>query len=65
MAGRIEGYAIISEDGMLANSARIMPDSLKFEADQRFFERGLDGVDVVVHGRHSQEQQPVRTCAAG
>ena len=58
MAGRIEGYAIISEDGMLANSARIMPDSLKFEADQRFFERGLDGVDVVVHGRHSQEQQP-------
>jgi dihydrofolate reductase len=58
VAGRIEGYAIISEDGMLANSARIMPDSLKFEADQRFFERGLDGVDVVVHGRHSQEQQP-------
>jgi dihydrofolate reductase len=58
VAGRIEGYAIISEDGMLANSARIMPASLKFEADQRFFEHGLDGVDVVVHGRHSQEQQP-------
>lgn len=58
MVGRIEGYAIISEDGMLANSARLMPDSLKFEADARFFERGLDGVDVVVHGRHSQEQQP-------
>jgi dihydrofolate reductase len=56
--GRIEGYAIISEDGMLATAARIMPDSLKFEADQRFFEHGLDGVDVVVHGRHSQEQQP-------
>ena len=58
MVGRIEGYAIISEDGMLANSARIMPNSLKFEADQRFFEHGLDGIDVVVHGRHSQEQQP-------
>jgi dihydrofolate reductase len=58
VVGRIEGYAIISEDGMLANSARIMPDSLKFEADARFFERGLDAVDVVVHGRHSQEQQP-------
>jgi len=55
---RIEGYAIVSEDGMLANAAGIMPDSLKFEADQRFFERGLDGVDVVVHGRHSHEQQP-------
>jgi dihydrofolate reductase len=55
---RIDGYAIVSEDGMLANDAGIMPDSLKFEADQRFFERGLDGVDVVVHGRHSHEQQP-------
>jgi hypothetical protein len=33
-----------------------MPDSLKVEADQRFFEQKLDGVDVVVHGRHSREQ---------
>ena len=54
---RIEGYAIVSEDGMLANSAGVMPDSLKFKADQAFFERGLDGVDIVVHGRHSHEQQ--------
>ena len=56
-ASRIEGYAIVSEDGMLANAAGVMPDSLKFEADQAFFERGLDGVDVVVHGRHSHENQ--------
>jgi dihydrofolate reductase len=55
---RIEGYAIVSEEGMLANAAGIMPDSLKFEADRHFFERGLDGVDVVVHGRHSHERQP-------
>ncbi|HEY4849067.1 MAG TPA: dihydrofolate reductase [Methylocella sp.] len=55
---RIEGFAIVSEDGMLANAAGIMPDSLKFEADQQFFERGLGGVDVVVHGRHSYERQP-------
>jgi dihydrofolate reductase len=55
--GRIEGYAIVSEDGMLANAAGVMPHSLKFEADQAFFERGLDGVDVVVHGRHSHEHQ--------
>ena len=53
----IEGYAIVSEDGMLANAAGLMPDSLKFEADQVFFERGLDSVDVVVHGRHSHEHQ--------
>ena len=42
---------------MLANAAGIMPDSLKFAADRRFFESGLDGVDVVVHGRHSHERQ--------
>ena len=55
--GRIEGYAIVSEDGMLADAARVMPPSLMFEADQRFFEHGLDQVDVVVHGRHSRERQ--------
>src|SRR5215470_15642168 len=53
----IEGYAIISEDGMIATEAGIMPNTLKFEADKRFFENGLDFVDVVVHGRHSHEQQ--------
>ena len=55
---RIEGYAIVSQDGMLADAARVMPAALIFEADQRYFEAGLDGVDVVVHGRHSKEQQP-------
>ncbi|HET7880468.1 MAG TPA: hypothetical protein VFL55_06245 [Acetobacteraceae bacterium] len=56
-AGLIEGYAIVSEDGMLADAHRVMPPSLHFEADQRFFEAGLDRADVVVHGRHSQERQ--------
>ena len=55
---RIEGYAIVSDDGMIANAEGLMPDSLKFEADKHFFECGLDGVDVVVHGRHSHERQP-------
>jgi len=55
---RIEGYAIVSEDGMLADKAGIMPGTLKFDADRRFFEEGLDGVDAVVHGRHSHERQP-------
>jgi dihydrofolate reductase len=54
----IEGYAIVSTDGMLANAAGIMPEELKFDADQRFFTHGLDGVDAVVHGRHSHERQP-------
>jgi dihydrofolate reductase len=52
---RIEGYAIISADGMLADAAGIMPPSLKIEADQRFFHGSLDRADAVVHGRHSHE----------
>jgi dihydrofolate reductase len=43
---------------MLADAARAMPPSLMFEADQRFFERGLDAVGVIAHGRYSQERQP-------
>jgi hypothetical protein len=54
---RIEGYAIISADGMIANAAGVIPDSLKFEADKHFFERGIEDTDVVVHGRHSGEGQ--------
>jgi dihydrofolate reductase len=57
-AYQIEGYAIVSEDGMLADANRVMPDSLKFAADYAFFEAALDAVDLVVHGRHSREQQP-------
>ena len=54
---RIEGYAIVSEDGMLANAQGVMPDTLKFDADQEFFATSLDNVAAVVHGRHSHEQQ--------
>lgn len=52
-----EGYAIVSSDGMLADATGVMPDSLKFEGDQRFFERALDDVDLIVHGRNSYEDQ--------
>lgn len=54
---RIEGFAIVSEDGMLADAAGVMPASLQLPADQRFFEAGLDRADVMVHGRHSAEHQ--------
>ena len=54
----IEGYVIISADGMLANADHVMPDELKFEADKKFFAAALDHADLIVHGRHSQEDQP-------
>src|ERR1700760_4078447 len=42
---------------MLADKAGIMPDSLKFPADQAFFESALDNADLIIHGRHSHEDQ--------
>ncbi|MBR0828034.1 dihydrofolate reductase [Bradyrhizobium manausense] len=58
MSFRIEGYVIVSADGMLADADHVMPDSLKFEGDKRFFESALDRAALIVHGRHSHEQQP-------
>jgi dihydrofolate reductase len=55
---RIEGYVIVSADGMLANAARVMPDELKFEGDKQFFTAALDRADLIVHGRNSYEDQP-------
>ncbi len=55
---RIEGYVIVSADGKLANADHVMPDELKFEADQEFFTAALDRADLIVHGRHSHEGQP-------
>src|SRR3954453_12234639 len=43
---------------MLADAAHVMPDSLKFEGDKLFFEQALDRAALIVHGRHSHEQQP-------
>ena len=55
---RFEGYVIVSADGMLANAQNVMPDELKFEGDKRFFTAALDRAALVVHGRHSHEDQP-------
>jgi dihydrofolate reductase len=57
-APRIEGYVIVSADGMLANADRVMPQALKFRGDQEFFNASLDRADLIVHGRHSYEGQP-------
>jgi dihydrofolate reductase len=53
----IEGYAVVSADGMIADRNGHMPDGLKHEPDARFFREGLDGAALVVHGRHSHEEQ--------
>jgi dihydrofolate reductase len=53
----IEGYAVVSADGMIADRNGHMPDGLKHEPDARFFRKGLDSAVLVVHGRNSHEQQ--------
>jgi dihydrofolate reductase len=55
---RINGYVIVSADGMLANADHVMPKELKFEGDKQFFTSALDRADLIVHGRHSSEDQP-------
>ena len=55
---RIEGYVIVSADGMLANAAHVMPDELKFKGDKQFFTAALERAALIVHGRHSGEDQP-------
>src|SRR4051812_35227524 len=52
---RIEGLAIVSADGMIADARRIQPDALKLEADQRFFHAMLDEATALAHGRNSSE----------
>jgi dihydrofolate reductase len=54
----VAGYAIVSADGMIADRDRHMPGGLKVEADARFFTNALDAAALIVHGRHSHEQQP-------
>lgn len=52
---RIEGFAIVSTDGKIADETGVMPLALQLDADQVYFENALEGIAAVVHGRHSQE----------
>jgi len=55
---RVEGYVIVSSDGMIADASGAMPASIRNDADQKHFQDGLDRAAVVVHGRHSHEGGP-------
>ncbi len=56
MTYRFIGYAIVSEDGMLADASGAIPPALIVKADQDFFMRGLDAAAALIHGRNSAEQ---------
>jgi hypothetical protein len=55
---RIEGLAIVSDDGMIADARGVQPDALKLEADQRYFRGTLDQAAALVHGKNSGEGGP-------
>ena len=55
---RVEGYAIVSADGMIADRDGKMPETLRNDADQRFLQTAMDRAAVIVHGRHSHEGGP-------
>jgi dihydrofolate reductase len=55
---RVEGYVIVSSDGMIADANGVMPESIRNGADQKVFQDALDRVAVVLHGLHSHEGGP-------
>lgn len=58
MVLQVEGFAIVSDDGMLADSSGVMPPALLVDADQAFLSDSLDRAAILVHGRNSHEGQP-------
>jgi dihydrofolate reductase len=52
---RIEGYAIVSREGMIAKSDGSFPEELKIPADQQFYQESLERASAVANGRHSAE----------
>jgi dihydrofolate reductase len=55
---RIEGLAIVSSDGMIADRDGVQPDALKIDADQRFFHEMCDAATALAHGHNSGEGGP-------
>ena len=54
----IEGYAIVSADGMIADGNGAMPDCIRNDADQHFLQAAMDRAAAIVHGRRSHEGGP-------
>lgn len=54
----VEGHAIVSADGMIADAAGLMPEPLRNEADWRIFQAALDRAAVVVVGSLGHRRHP-------
>lgn len=54
----VVGHAIVSADGMIADSAGLMPPRLRNEADFALFQTALDRASVVVVGSLGHRRHP-------
>ncbi len=54
----IEGHAIVSADGMIAEADGSMPQRLMNDADWRLFQAALDRAELVVLGRVGHQRHP-------
>ena len=52
---RIEGYAVISTEGMIATADGKFPEGIKIPADHKFYQDSVAAASAVVNGRHSAE----------
>ncbi len=55
---RIEGYAVISREGMIATADGKSPEEIKIPADHQFYHDSVDRASAVANGRHSAEGGP-------
>ena len=55
---RIEGYAIVSQEGMIARSDGSFPKELEIPVDQAFYRQAIDRASAIANGRHSAEGGP-------
>ena len=55
---RIEGYAVISTEGMIATPDGSFPESIKIPADHEFYQDAVDRASAVANGAHSAEGGP-------
>jgi dihydrofolate reductase len=55
---RIEGYAVISKEGMIATADGQFPEGIKVPADHKFYQDGVAAASAVANGRHSAEGGP-------
>ena len=62
---RIDGYVIVSADGMLADAHGVHAGRAEIRGRPAFFVAALDRADLIVHGRNSDEDQPNSPRASG